>query len=156
MIKIYYDLENERKLEKEIVEAILKGKKSLIDVFDKAYFIEKLWENATIGKPLIIKFDEEKGNNSNIMSSFKPARMIINDNSNIIPVQEYFKRFEKDDYNITVSFKNNEYLLTIKKTKDTKLDLKLKIDHDRTIELSKLIKDAKGIRTYYLIRKDEM
>jgi len=155
-MKIHYDMLKETKEQDRIVQDILKGKRSLADVFDKAAFIEKIWEKAPVGKALTVKLDDEKKNYPEILLNFKPPRIIIQDNGKTIPFEEYLKRFANDDYNMSVSFKNEEYFLTIKKTRDIKLDLKLKLDRDKTIDISKMFKDIKGIRTYYHVKKNEL
>ncbi len=150
MIKLYHDLEKERKEEKELIEAIRKSKKNLSGVFDKAYFIEKIHESLEEGKSATIKLDE-KTEGYNILSG-SPPRLVIQDNNEVIDVKAFFEKL-----GMMMTEKSGEYLLTIKKTSD-KFDMKLKIDHDRTIDLSTLSKDKKfsGIRSYYHIKKDDI
>lgn len=155
-MKIYQQLANEKKNEEQLIIDILKNKITLIDVFDKLYFIEKIHFSMKKGEFKTIKIDEENKNYPNFLKNDLPRITIQNDDQKI-DFLEFIKKFSE----LKLEKKNDEYFLTIKKQNDT-LNFNLKVDKDKTIDL-KWISENKtkkdnvyhGIKTYYYVKKNE-
>lgn len=160
-MKIYNDLAKENNASEKIIIEIKKNSKTnniFLNLFDKATFIEKIYESLEKGKSFTFKIDENTSDYPNFLQNSDLPRFVIqkqNGTYELIPLQKYLEKFSE----LTLEKKGNEYFLTIKKTND-KLDLGLKLDKDKTIDLKWISEDKKktdtiyfGIRSYYYVRK---
>jgi hypothetical protein len=163
-MKIYEEIEKEGNNKEAILLDIKKSPKSgiFLNIFDKARFIELISDNLKKGEKIILKIDEDN-DEYNLLKTSLP-RFIIQNNieSDPIPLIDYLKKFEKSGFEISVKKEKNDYILKIKKIKDEKLDLRLKLDTDRTIDLKLLNSDRDkkdkvffGVRSYYYVKKTE-
>ena len=156
-MKIYYQLAEERKNEEKIIQGILKNKITLLETFNKLYFVEKIHSSMKKGESKTIKIDEEKKEYPNFLKTDLP-RTIIQDDDTKIPFRDFLRKYPE----IILEKKNDEYFLKITKQNDS-LNFNLKVDKDKTIDL-KWISDNKrgkdtiyhGIRTYYYIKKENI
>jgi len=152
-MKLFKEIEDEKKRFSKLLEDAKNQKFSLINIFDKISFIESLYNSLSIGKKLTIKIDEISDDYPNFLSNNSPPRLIIQEDENkIVPLTDYLKKFK----DLSVEKKENEYFLTITKSSQEPLDLSLKIDHDKTIDLKLLIKDKSliGVKSCYYIKKE--
>lgn len=134
------------------------NKNIFLEVFDKAEFIENISNSLKKGEKIRIKIDEKTKDYPNILNTDLPRFIIQKDlEKEQMSVIEHLKNMEGFIFNINK--KGNDYFLEIHRTLDIKLNLKLKIDSDKTIDLN-LLTDKKGkdniffgIKSYYYIRK---
>jgi len=158
-------MEKEQKNKENILAQIRKNPKSsvFIDLFDKAGIIGEIANSLKIGEKIIFKIDEESDDYPNILKDSPPRLIIQNDvEEEKIPLADYLEKLDTKGYEISLKKEKNDYFLSIKKTKEEKLDLKLKIDRDRTIDLKFLSADKSkkdkvffGVKSYYYVRKME-
>ena len=134
---IDFNLQEEKEqFPKLLKEAISKGQKfSLINIFDKAGFIEELWGLLETNKKVSITLDEDDSNYPNILQD-KPPRFVIYDDKNKVSLSNHFAEIRKKGFDITLDYNKNEYILTLHKNNDESLNLGLKLDRDRTIDLA--------------------
>lgn len=156
-MKIYKDLEKEQNEIDKILIDIKKNSKSnvFLDIFDKAYFIEKLYDLMQKNESIIFKIDEETKDYPNFLLTNLP-RFIVQTDSEKINFEDYIKKFNE----LKLEKKGNEYFLTISKKND-KIDLNLKVDKDKTLSLSLISEDKSkkdkvyfGVRSYFYIKKN--
>lgn len=163
-MKIHYQLEEERESKEKIISEIKNNTKKniFLDIFDKAAFIESVANGLKKGEKIAIKIDEESDDYPNILKN-SPPRLIIQEKveGEKILLSDYLKRVNEKSFEISLNKEKNDYILYIKKTSDEKLDLKLKLDSDKTIDLSLLSSDRNkndktyfGVRSYYYTKKN--
>jgi hypothetical protein len=164
-MKIHYEIEKEEKDREKFFLEIKKNPKSsmFLDIFDKAHLIEAIADNLKIGEKVILKIDEESEDYPQILKN-SPPRFIIQKSveGEYISLNDYFGKFDKKGFELLLKKEKNDYILEIKKLKEEKLDLKLKLDRDKTIDLRLLSQDKTrkdkvyfGVKSYYYVRKEE-
>lgn len=156
-MKIYKDLEKEKNEIDKILIDIKKNSKSniFLDIFDKSLFIEKLYDLMQKNESITFKIDEETKDYPNFLLTNLP-RFIVQTDSEKISFEDFIKKFNE----LKLEKKGNEYFLTISK-KDDSLDLKLKIDKDKTLSLNLISEDKQkkdkvyfGVRSYFYVKKN--
>lgn len=116
---------------------------SIINIFNKARFIETLWDSMILNTKVNIIIDEISKTGYNIID--KNSMFVIKE-KNLFDFFNSFDGFE-------VKVKKEKIILEITKVSSDKLSLCLKLDRDRTIDLKMLDDTFSGVRSYYRIIK---
>ncbi|MBR9690909.1 hypothetical protein GOV08_04465 [Candidatus Woesearchaeota archaeon] len=151
-MKIYYDMIRESEKISKLINDALKNEVSIIDIFDKAKLVEKLWGNLKTNQKVRVKIDEKKDSYPKILHEATP-RFIINNEKEKISFSKYLDKIRDRGFDIKIENDGNDIFLLIKKNKEQELDLGLKLDRDNTLDLSLMFENIEGVRSIYNLNK---